>query len=155
MVSEKKSWFRFRKIWSWKKRFGFGFRKKFHFRKIWPKKKSLGFSFGKLGLGKDKNQNNKKKTRYPTVFIFYPPISANQYFDIYFDQTQSFWCNRILFSGVQVRLEHFSKTKRPKLKKKTLPKVWFGRFDLVGLFWLDYFGRFGLQIWHILLILHN
>ena len=42
LVSEKKSRFWFRRIWS---------------------KKSISFCFGKLGLGKEKNQNNKKKTR--------------------------------------------------------------------------------------------
>ena len=46
---EKKS--RSQKIWS-----------RFWFRRIWSKK-SISFCFGKLGLGKEKNQNNKKKTR--------------------------------------------------------------------------------------------
>ena len=40
--------FRFRKIWSQKKK------SRFWSRRIWSRKKSLGFCFGKLGLGKEK-----------------------------------------------------------------------------------------------------
>ena len=46
LVSEKKSRYRFQKIWYWKKSLGIGFRK------IWYRKKSLGIGFGKFGIGK-------------------------------------------------------------------------------------------------------
>ena len=59
LVSEKKSRFRFWRIWSRKKSPGFGFGKfglgkksRFRFRRIWSRKNSLGFGFGKFGIGK-------------------------------------------------------------------------------------------------------
>ena len=70
LVSEKKSWFRFQRIWSRKKsqfRFGeFGPGKKFWFWKICTRKKSVRFGFGKLGLGilglrKEKIKITRKK----------------------------------------------------------------------------------------------
>ena len=59
LVSEKKSRYRFQKIWYWKKSLGIGFGKlgigkksRYRFRKIWYRKKSLGIGFGKFGIGK-------------------------------------------------------------------------------------------------------
>jgi len=48
LVSEQKSRFRFRKIWSREKSicFGFGKKSRFRFRKIWYRKKCLGIGFG-------------------------------------------------------------------------------------------------------------
>ena len=55
LVSEKKSRYRFQKIWYWKKSLGIGFGKlgigkksRYRFRKIWYRKKSLGIGFGQI-----------------------------------------------------------------------------------------------------------
>ena len=82
LVSEKKSRYRYRKIWSRKKSLGFGIGKfglgkkvsvsvstnlvsleksRYRYRKIWSRKKSLGIGLRKFGLGKKLQRKNGQK----------------------------------------------------------------------------------------------
>ena len=70
----KKSWFRFWKIWSYKKvlvseKFRFG--NKSRFRKICYRKKSPGFGFGKFGMGK------KSRYRFRSKFWYRHSVSLS------------------------------------------------------------------------------
>ena len=72
-------WFRFRKIWSQKK--------KFWFWKIWSRKKSIGFGFEKTGLadstvagkctvdGKDNKEDKTREEADMTLFPNFPKVS--------------------------------------------------------------------------------
>ena len=60
LVSDKKSQFLFRKIWSRQK--------KYQYRRIWSWKKSLGFDFGESGLGKKASVSENKGSGFQAAW---------------------------------------------------------------------------------------